>query len=260
MDFAAKKAALFTAHPGHVRRVYRWLEIAKPLVFVMTDGSGRNQLACLPCTTTVLENTGGRPGAIYGRWTDAWIYEAILNRDAGQFATATEELADALIGEEIDYILGDASEGCECTHELCRYMVNSAVALVEKKTGRRILNYEFVLFGPPDACPGALRDKAIRIDLDEAALARKIAAAKAYNPDFQHEVTQQLEKFGTKPFMVEFLIPADMDSEWNSSKGKPHYEVCGEALVLNQIYKDVIRYQDHFQPLVQVLRGSLGVA
>ncbi len=176
MDYASKKAALFIAHPGHVLRAYRWLEIAKPLVFVMDpDGSAPNRPASrLPSTTTVLENVGGCQGAIYGRWTDARVYEAILNKEVDRIRDRhVQEMADELVAQEIEYIAGDAAEGYQCTHELCRYMLNTAVALAEQKTGRKIPNYDFLLFGAPDTCPDALRDRAIRIDLDDAAFLKR---------------------------------------------------------------------------------------
>ncbi len=119
---------------------------------------------------------------------------------------------------------------------------------MEKETGRAILNYEFLLFGPPDACPRESRDQSIRIDLDEAAFERKIAAANSYNPDFMHEVTQQLDKFGREPFMVEYLLPAGPHSEWHSGRGKPRYETQGETQVLNGKYQQVIRHEEHFKP------------
>lgn len=260
MDYAAKKAALFIAHPGHVLRAFRWLEIAKPLVFVMTDGSAPDQPARLPSTTAVLEKVGARAGSVYGRWNDGQIYDAILGGRVDEFVAATQEMADELASEGIEYIAGDAAEGYQCTHEMCRYMLNTAVALVEKKTGRKIVNYDFLLFGPPDACPEALRDRSIRVDLNEADFARKIAAAESYNPDFTHEVTQQVERFGKEPFMVEYLMPADDGAEWHAGKGKPLYEIYGELQVLKGKYKNVIRYKEHFEPLVAELRGRCGVA
>ena len=38
----AVKDFLFVAHPGHELCVHGWLEIARPKVFVLTDGSGRS--------------------------------------------------------------------------------------------------------------------------------------------------------------------------------------------------------------------------
>lgn len=66
MDFRNKKAAMFVAHPGHVLRAFHWMEIAKPLVFVVTDGSAPDQPARLPSTTVLLVKVGARQGSIYG--------------------------------------------------------------------------------------------------------------------------------------------------------------------------------------------------
>ena len=260
MDYRAKKAALFVAHPGHILRVYRWIEIAKPLVFVITDGSVPGATSRLPATTALLEKTGARPASsLYGQWTDMQVYDAILNGDAAPFAEATRRMADELVAEGIEYIAGDASEGHQCTHEMCRFMLNTALVLSAKNTGRAILNYEFLLFGPPNICPAEVRDRSIRIDLDEPALERKLAAAYSYNPDFMHEVEKQIAQFGREPFMVEYLLPAGADSEWHAGRGKPRYETNGEELVLSGKYQHVIRHSEHFEPLVARMRSSLGV-
>ncbi|HEX8245140.1 MAG TPA: hypothetical protein VF541_16635, partial [Longimicrobium sp.] len=46
--------ALVVAHPGHELRVYGWMERARPLVFVLTDGSGSGSEGRLESTTGVL--------------------------------------------------------------------------------------------------------------------------------------------------------------------------------------------------------------
>ena len=38
--WAEQSAALVIAHPGHELRIHHWLERARPVTFVLTDGSG----------------------------------------------------------------------------------------------------------------------------------------------------------------------------------------------------------------------------
>jgi hypothetical protein len=42
------------AHPGHELRVHHWIERTRPLVFVLTDGSGHTGVSRLASTTAVL--------------------------------------------------------------------------------------------------------------------------------------------------------------------------------------------------------------
>ncbi|TIU68722.1 MAG: hypothetical protein E5W25_11970, partial [Mesorhizobium sp.] len=58
-----KKAALVVAHPGHELRVHHWMETAKPLVLVLTDGSGHLGVGRLDRTAEVLAGAGARPAA-----------------------------------------------------------------------------------------------------------------------------------------------------------------------------------------------------
>src|SRR5438874_11663728 len=71
---------LFIVHPCHELLVHGWVELAKPLVFVLTDGSGRTNQSRLKSTTEILNQTRVKRGRIYGRLTDRTAYAAILDR------------------------------------------------------------------------------------------------------------------------------------------------------------------------------------
>src|SRR5260370_411620 len=76
--WTAKGAALVIAHPGHELRVHHWLERARPVTFVLTDGSGHTDRSRLAATTAILERAGATRGAIYGAMSDRELYQAIL--------------------------------------------------------------------------------------------------------------------------------------------------------------------------------------
>ena len=105
------RAALVIAHPGHELRVHRWLEVARPLVFVLTDGSGRSGLSRLNSTTKILSQAGAKVGSIFGRFTDAEIYASILEAEFSRFTAVATELAESFLQSDVDYVAGDASEG-----------------------------------------------------------------------------------------------------------------------------------------------------
>src|ERR1700755_481943 len=62
-------AALVVAHPGHELRLYRWLEIARPLVCGVTDGSGSGR-ARLQSSTEILDAIGCTAGSVMGAVSD----------------------------------------------------------------------------------------------------------------------------------------------------------------------------------------------
>src|SRR4051794_38761712 len=105
------RAALVVGHPGHELRVFHWLELHRPLVFVLTDGSGGRGEARIESTTALLRSVGARAGSIYGRASDRRVYEAVLGGETGFFTGLAEELAEALAKEGIELVVGDAVEG-----------------------------------------------------------------------------------------------------------------------------------------------------
>src|ERR1700722_14414337 len=181
------RAALVIAHPGHELRVHHWLEKSKPLVLVLTDGSGRTGQSRLASTSHILQTAGATPGPVYGRFSDATIYDAILHGRQEVFSSLPEEIADELIAAKIDLVAGDALEGYNSSHDLCRYLIGPAVELAQYKSGRQIKNFDFLLTGRPDECPADLRANAITMLLDNAAVDRKLAAARGY-PELGQEV------------------------------------------------------------------------
>ena len=76
---------LIVGHPGHELRVYGWLMSARPVVQVLTDGSGSGGHSRIDSTTTLLDGVAAVRGAIYGRMTDREIYRAILEGDHARF-------------------------------------------------------------------------------------------------------------------------------------------------------------------------------
>ena len=279
------RAALVVAHPSHELRIHGWLEKARPYVCVLTDGAGRSGESRLDRTTEVLSKAGARPGAIYGRLTDARVYSAILNGDAELFAGLVEELARAFAEEEIEYVVGDAAEGYNVTHDICRMMIGAAVDLAEREYGHRVANFDFLVVGSPAECPEELRDRAMWLQLDDQAFDRKVRAALDYTatlaidiedalngapyrvevnadvldalnsrPSLQAQFRDMIDGVALDAFRVECLRPAGNSpaTDWTSGD-PPLYEVYGEKLVAGGRYQKVIRYEEHMRPLAQAI-------
>ncbi|HEV8582621.1 MAG TPA: hypothetical protein VGX68_26435 [Thermoanaerobaculia bacterium] len=251
-ELRARRAALVIAHPGHELRVHRWLELARPVVFVLTDGSGHAGRSRLSSTTAVLERAGAVPGPLYGQLSDRSLYQAILSCDTDLFAGLAEDLAMALDAAGVDYVAGDAVEGFNPGHDVCRLLLNAALLRLEQQ-GRRMESFEFPLDGPPQECPEQDRSEAILLELDEASLQRKLEAARAYE-ELAGEVERAYGLYGWEPFRVECLRPVRYGlAIGHRFQHPPYYESYGEQQVAAGIYQEVIRFQNHLAPLAASL-------
>jgi hypothetical protein len=244
------KTALILGHPGHELRVFRFLELHRPVVYVLTDGSGNNGGASrLPSTLKVLEEAGCQVGSVFGRFTDQEIYEVILKKKEGILQDLIEEVCTDLQSKGIERLAGDACEGYNPTHDLCRYMVN---IIAEKMD---LPNYDFLLDGPPHLCPEELRAQALWIRLAEGDFERKLAAAANY-PELKFDLEETLKKHGKAPFMIECLRPVEKRSAlktWQTPL--PHYETYAKEKIQQGKYQEVISFETHVRPLVEGLQA-----
>lgn len=248
-----RSAMMVVGHPGHELRVHAWMEIARPTVCVLTDGSGSSGEGRLESTTRVLERTGARPGPVYGRMSDRDIYTAIMEHDLELFRALADELCAALVEHGADCVVGDATEGYNPSHDVCRLVINAAVRMASRERGAPIANYDFVLVGAPDEVPEAARDRVVRLSLDDDALARKLESANAY-PELAGEVAAAIARFGVAPFQREFLRPAPLDDRlgWTGDE-VPFYERHGEKRVAEGVYDRVLRFREHVVPVADAL-------
>jgi hypothetical protein len=122
-------------------------------VHVLTDGSGSDRKPRIGSTTALLDGVGASRGSIYGRLSDREIYAAILAGDHARFIALAEELAAAFMRDNVDLVAGDAVEGFNPSHDVCRYVINTAVRLASAASGRPIGCYAFPLDGAPDLDP-----------------------------------------------------------------------------------------------------------
>jgi hypothetical protein len=253
--------------------VYGWLEQARPLVFVLTDGSGSAGAPRLNSTTKILRGVGASPGTIYGRFTDLDLYAALLGRDFGLFERLTAELAEAFVREGIEYVAGDAAEGYNPVHDACRAVIDAAAELASRASGRRVVSRDFLLFRRHIAAAHQAGAGAVRITLDDAQLARKLSTAREY-PELRGEIEAMLDNaafeslrpfpelnayisevvtsnMGPEAYRVECLrVSARLHGGAGVQPAEvPFYERYGEMLVAKGVYDQVIRYVDHLVPL-----------
>ena len=244
-------AALVVGHPGHELRVFHWLERAQPDVFVLTDGSGTRGEGRIDSTTSILERTGSHCGSIYGAFTDRTIYQLVLDGRHWDVCQLADDLAMNLLLHDIDYVVGDACEGYNPTHDICRMVIGAAVTMAGRRRGASIGNYDFLLTGLPldGPTPGA-----VVLALGDDDFRRKIAAARGYR-ELQHEVDELDRRFGLDPFRTECLRPANSHTGFDGPPQlPPYYETYGLEQVAAGKYQSVLTYHHHVRPLAEALQ------
>lgn len=276
MVMADDKAALVIAHPGHELCIFGWVETVSPKVFVLTDGSGRPGIPRLASTTKILSSAGAGIGSIYGRFTDQQVYDAILNHNYTLFEQLIEELAEALVQEEINYVTGDAAEGYNPIHDACRMIIDGAVGLARRRSGRQVINTDFLLYAPHKAHPHE-QPPAAMFTLNDALLERKLEMARAY-PELKPDVEAMLERKTLETLQRFPELSADFDNLVTSTMGSdayrteclrlvttpaaddvpagetPFYERYGQVLVSEGTYDQAITYRHHIAPLAGAIR------
>ena len=247
------KVALILGHPGHELRVFRFLEMYKPRVYVLTDGSGRHHKSRVERTLRIIEQTGASAGPVMGKFSDSEIYSIMRNGDIQPLFETMDEILEDLSDHKIDTIAGDSIEGFNPTHDLCRYMINGIVKQYELQQNKTIPNYEFYLDGPPHTCPEGMKDVSLWIKLSEEDFARKYEACKNY-PEIFRDLDGLIQKYGAAPFHVECLWPVKNPGKYTTWKtDQPYYETYGQEKIATGDYEELISYETHLLPLAKKL-------
>jgi hypothetical protein len=245
-------AALVIAHPGHELRVHGWLEWARPMVFVLTDGSGHGSHGRIESSTRLIARSGGRTGSVCGRFTDRELYDTILEGRLSVLTGLVTELADAFVANRFEYVVADAAEGYNPGHDLCRYLVDAAVEAARPSLPASFRSFEMDLAAAPAA--GGASARAVCLDLDEDALERKLGAARDY-VGMAQEVDAALDQWGAAAFRHECLRETRLDGDdQEPAEIPPYYERHGERRRAEGTYDRVIRYREHIRPLRDALR------
>ena len=240
--------AFVLGHPGHELRVFHLAERVRPVVSVLTDGSGSTGHARLTETTALLESAGARRGPVYGPFSDATAYGHLMRGESAPFAALADALARHFVDAEISAVLVDAAEGYNPMHDICHWVGREAAASAARN-GRAIRVFEVDLVGTPDGSGGGLR-----LELDDAAFERKLAAVNRYGA-LAGEAASAIAEHGLAAFRTEFVrdvAPAELpDASW-----VPHYERVGEERVRQGRYTSVLRYSSHVRPVLAALRTT----
>jgi hypothetical protein len=263
-----ERTALLLAHPGHELVVHRFVEQARPLVAILTDGSGAGGESRVDSTTRVLEPCGASPASLYARYSDGRCYAALLARDAGFFIEIAEELAEQLIAARIELVVGDAAEGWNPVHDVWRSTVDTAITLVRQRTGRPVQNFDFLLFSAHPAAISSAAADSILLHLDDESYRRKLDAGAMYtelhaevnaamrgttahmipSPALSAALDAKLAGLNAESYRVELLRRLHGDARPAIAEPRV-YELYGEMLVAQGRYAEAIRYNRHLLPI-----------
>jgi hypothetical protein len=243
---------LVVAHPGHELRVHHWLELARPTVWVLTDGSGHGDRGRVASSAAVVARAGGRPAPFFGHFADHQAYGFLLAGEAEPWIAIVDSLARALVEEGVGYVVADAVEGFNPIHDLCRVVADGAVAIAERR-GSTIARYGFPLEARPDAALHGLLAEAVVVELDDEAVERKLAAGRGY-PEMAAEVERALAAYGTEAFRREHLRSVDPEAApAGFFTAPPYYEEHGARQVKLGFYDRVLRFREHFLPIAEAV-------
>ena len=272
------RAVLVVAHPGHELLLHGWLELTQPHILILTDGSGREGTSRIDSTSQYVSSLGIRPGTLFGRYSDLEVYERILAQDFEFFNGLANEICEAIVATDADYVVADSAEGYNSVHDLCRLLANCSVLRAQQIIGRSIATFDYpVMSGFHNGVPNAVEGE-LRLVLDRSQFERKLSCAQKYygslieevavslagTTDTSHlkylEVAQQLaemnQQAGLDLFRTECMQPVSAESDYRDLVAPhPYYESRGAARVDAGFYEEVIRYHDHMLPLSDSIRA-----
>jgi hypothetical protein len=162
------------------------------------------------------------------------------------------------VRNRIEYIVGDAIEGFNPVHDVCRLVINAAVKKV-CQMGYCIDNFDLALAYKRDEAREAIAD-IVSIAAGEQMLAEKLQVARDYS-ELEVDVTRLIAQEGITSLGTEYLRPVHENSYHEVLQERPYYEVYGAEQVAAGRYRQVIRYRDHVFPIGEALKEfSRGLA
>ena len=223
------------AHPGHELRLFAWMERERPLVCILTDGSGGVAASRTAYSEGLLRGCGASAGQMMGTLPDRAWYAAILAGDADPFLRAAESIAGA--AEPGALVVADPVEGYNPMHDLCAAVADRVAALIG---GRRAT---YPLMRP--------RHEGEVLRLDPATAQRKRAAVTLYAP--LAEEAAVLLAADPRALAEEWILADRFD--WPEAMvPPPAYEAIGAARQAAGVYGETIGYQRHVRPMALRLR------
>jgi hypothetical protein len=264
LDILNERSLLLIGHPGHELLLYGWIAQTRPVVCVLTDGSGMAGDARIAQSEAILKGLNAQSGPVWGEHSDREFYRHILQCDHAFFAALRDRLADCIVTRNITTVVSDAVEGYSPIHDLCEALARAAVMQASRDHAITIRHYLIPLLGNPSHAPLGNDPAAIEIELTPALIARKRSTiadyAKQAGAQLMAEIQSAYDHYGIATFDREYLFDAS-DSGWLASQQRfsaqvPHYESLGKAHVASGRDQLAITFSDHVAPISQCLMNA----
>lgn len=250
---------LVIAHPGHELRIWHWMTLHQPRVFILTDGGGANGDARLDESAQLLSRAGCERGAWFGAFADKEVYEILLQKDGARLAPLVIQLQQAIAAAFPAIVMGDMCEGYNPSHDVCRAMIGAACELAIQQGLAPQQNLAFPLIGDPMKAWMGRLTPCSTLTLDEEALHAKMTAAQSYE-QLRQELEAALASSGREAYAHEaFYVPLKNCEHDVLPEEPPFYERYGAKQVALGKYKHLISYQEHVLPLIKSMRQALGL-
>ena len=238
MKIKQTQNVLILAHPGHELRIHHWLEINKPRVYFLTDGSGGKEQSRTHYSEQIIEQTGSIRGSVFGDIPDKVWYKALADNDFEFIRSILQAIETDLPDVERYQIVADAVDGYNPVHDLASAM---GVALHRRLAAKgKTAKLYFSA-----AVPSARGNTVLDLVLDEEAKGRKLKALADYTPlaEEARRILGQDETAINREYIIE------QDTDW-SKVIIPQWEEIGRERVAAGTYPTCLTAKDHFQPAV----------
>jgi hypothetical protein len=236
-------AVLIIAHPGHELRLFDWMERERPLVFILSDGSGGAQSSRLDYSVAAIRGAGATLIEGSGQRSDRDWYAAILAGDISAFAQAAHAITAAALPMHVTLVVSDAADGYNPLHDLCQAIAGAVVARIARQSkGPKFL--------VSPATADAMGTRSIAWQLEDEAARRKRRAILA-NAPLAEEIARLLAEAPDALYTEQLLVPTfDWPENWT-----PEWEAFGRKRVTEGRFAAPITYRDHVLPIAKTLLG-----
>jgi hypothetical protein len=245
IDMYAHRWALVMAHPGHELRAFHFVECTKPLVAVLTDGSGSHGVSRISETAQLLAELGATAAPVFGICSDRQAYSRLMAVDENAFIEIALALSVSFREHGISAVATDSAEEYNPVHDVCRVVAETAA----RWCGLAQKLFEVDLIRDPRGA-----GEGIRLQLDDQAFARKLEAVRSYQA-LAAEAAAAFETYGTGAFRTEFLRQAS-ETILQPPLRVPYYERVGDERVREGRYRTVLRYGEHVRPVLAALLAA----
>lgn len=219
------------------------MERARPVVYILTDGSGGNQSSRTEYSKETLFAAGAEPGPVFGQMSDRDWYDAILARDAAPFRNVADVVFETVKDASVVTVVADAVDGYNPVHDLTS-AIGEAVATRLTAAGAA------VTYLVSAAVPGVAGDIETEVLLDREARDRKVAAVRAYGP--LAEESRRI--FDEAPESLGREVLMRQDFGW-PERFEPKWEKFARERVAIGRYANLITYSDHVLPTARAILG-----